>query len=118
MQANRTNSYLRVDSDRIDALMNLAGELIVAKNAIPFLAQKAEAIDDARNLAREIKMQHSTINRIAEELQAAIMQIRMVPVGSVLSRFNRLVRDMSRKLGKDIRYVVEGEDTEGGQGNR
>ncbi|OUD10614.1 hypothetical protein BVC71_03740 [Marivivens niveibacter] len=108
----RSSGYLRVDSDRIDALMNLAGELIVAKNAMPFLARKAENIEDGRELVREIKMQHNTINRIAEELQAAIMQIRMVPVGSVLSRFNRLVRDMSRKLGKDIRYVVDGEDTE------
>lgn len=108
----RANSHLRVSSERIDALMNLAGELIVAKNAMPFLAQKAEAIDETGELVREIKAQHNTINRISEELQSAIMQIRMVPMSTILSRFNRLVRDMSRKLGKEIQYVVEGEDTE------
>lgn len=111
-QPSRPSSHLRVDSERIDVLMNLAGELIVAKNAMPFLAQKAEALDDTGSLVREIKAQHNTINRIAEELQAAIMQIRMVPVGNILGRFNRLVRDMSRKLGKDIQYIVDGEDTE------
>ena len=110
--AQRNSSFLRVDSDRVDMLMNLAGELVVAKNAIPFLAQRAEGLDGARDLVREIKSQHNTINRIAEELQAAIMQIRMVPVGNILGRFNRLVRDMSRKLGKDIQYLVEGEETE------
>ncbi|NIY72435.1 chemotaxis protein CheA [Marivivens donghaensis] len=108
----RASSHLRVDAERVDPLMNLAGELIVAKNAMPFLAQKAEAADNAGDLVREIKSQHNTINRIAEELQAAIMQIRMVPVGNILSRFNRLVRDLSRKLGKDIQYLVDGEDTE------
>ena len=108
----RASSHLRVDAERVDTLMNLAGELIVAKNAMPFLAQKAEAADNAGDLVREIKSQHNTINRIAEELQAAIMHIRMVPVGNILSRFNRLVRDLSRKLGKDIQYLVDGEDTE------
>ncbi|MEY8880009.1 chemotaxis protein CheA [Donghicola sp. XS_ASV15] len=108
----RANSHLRVSSERIDALMNLAGELIVAKNAMPFLAQKAETMDETGELVREIKAQHNTINRISEELQSAIMQIRMVPMSTILSRFNRLVRDMSRKLGKEIQYVVEGEDTE------
>lgn len=108
----RANSHLRVSSERIDALMNLAGELIVAKNAMPFLAQRAETMDETGELVREIKAQHNTINRISEELQSAIMQIRMVPMSTILSRFNRLVRDMSRKLGKEIQYVVEGEDTE------
>lgn len=108
----RKSSVLRVDADRIDALMNLTGELIVAKNAMPFLARKAEEIEGTRELLREIKAQHDAINRITEELQAAIMQIRMVPVGSVLGRFNRLVRDLSRKLGKKIELQTEGEETE------
>ena len=108
----RPNSHLRVSSERIDGLMNLIGELIVAKNALPFLAQKAEAMEEAAGLVRDIKSQHNTINRISEELQAAIMQIRMVPMSTILSRFNRLVRDMSRKLGKEIQYEVEGDETE------
>lgn len=103
---------LRVDQQRIDRLMDLVGELVVAKNAIPFLARRAENDFGTRHLAKEIKAQYSVINRIAEELQGAVMQIRMVPVSTVFQRFPRLVRDLSRKLGKQIHLVLEGEETE------
>ncbi|MBT9382850.1 chemotaxis protein CheA [Pseudooceanicola sp. CBS1P-1] len=110
--APRKAAPIRVDAERIDQLMNLAGELIVAKNAMPFLIRKAEEMEDPRALAREIKAQHDAINRIADALQTAVMQIRMVPVGTVLSRFNRLVRDLARKLDKRIRLEITGEETE------
>ncbi len=103
---------LKVDQTRIDALMDLVGELVVAKNALPFLARKAEEVFKVRDLAREIKNQHAVINRIAEELQGAVMQVRMVPVSHAFQRFPRLVRDLSRKLGKKVRLVMEGEETE------
>ncbi|WP_025323809.1 chemotaxis protein CheA [Deferrisoma camini] len=103
---------LKVDQARIDALMDLVGELVVAKNALPFLARKAEEVFKVRDLAREIKNQHAVINRIAEELQGAVMQVRMVPVSHAFQRFPRLVRDLSRKLGKKVRLVMEGEETE------
>ena len=103
---------LKVDQQRIDALMDLVGELVVAKNAMPFLARRAENDFGVRLLAKEIKAQYAVINRLAEELQGAVMQMRMVPVSSVFQRFPRLVRDLSRKLGKRIQLVLEGEDTE------
>ncbi len=103
---------LKVDQVKIDRLMNLIGELVVSKNAIPYLAQRAEKQFGVRELSREIKGQYSVINRIAEEMQDAIMQIRMMPVSVVFQRFPRLVRDISRKLGKDVSLVLEGEDTE------
>ncbi len=65
-----------------------------------------------RELAREIKAQYAVINRIAEEMQDAIMQVRMVPLSFVFQRFPRLVRDISRKLGKEVDLVIEGEETE------
>jgi two-component system chemotaxis sensor kinase CheA len=65
-----------------------------------------------RELSREIKAQYAVINRIAEEMQDAIMQVRMMPVSFVFQRFPRLVRDISRKLGKEVNLVLEGEDTE------
>jgi two-component system chemotaxis sensor kinase CheA len=65
-----------------------------------------------RELAREIKAQYAVINRIAEEMQDAIMQVRMLPVSFVFQRFPRLVRDISRKLGKEVELVLEGEETE------
>lgn len=103
---------LKVAQDKIDRLMDLIGEMVVAKNALPYLAERAEGGTGPRELAREIKNQYAVINRIAEDMQHAIMQVRMLPVGTVFRRFDRLVRDISRKLGKDVRLVVEGEDTE------
>jgi two-component system chemotaxis sensor kinase CheA len=103
---------LKVDQAKIDRLMNLIGELIVEKNALPYLAQRAEAQYGVRELSREIKGQYSVINRIADEMQDAIMQVRMMAVSIVFQRFPRLVRDTSRKLGKEVQLVLEGEQTE------
>ncbi len=103
---------LKVDQTKIDRLMNLIGEMVVSKNALPYLAQRAEEHYAVRELAREIKAQYAVINRIAEEMQDAIMQVRMMPVSFVFQRFPRLVRDISRKLDKEVHLVLEGEDTE------
>jgi two-component system chemotaxis sensor kinase CheA len=92
--------------------MNLIGELVVSKNALPYLAQRAEAQYGVRELSREIKSEYSVINRIADEMQGAIMQVRMMAVSFVFQRFPRLVRDISRKLGKEVQLVLEGEQTE------
>jgi len=103
---------LKVSQDKIDRLMELIGEMVVAKNALPYLAQRAEDVFNQRELAREIKTQYSVINRIAEDMQHAIMEVRMLPVGTVFQRFGRLVRDISKKLGKEVSLEIEGEDTE------
>ncbi|MDP3878284.1 MAG: chemotaxis protein CheA [Methylobacter sp.] len=103
---------LKVDQDKIDNLMNLIGEMVVAKNSLPYLAGRAETQYGVRELAREIKTQYAVINRIAEEMQGAIMQVRMMPVSFIFQRFPRLVRDTSRKLGKEVNLVLEGENTE------
>ena len=103
---------LKVDQAKIDRLMNLIGELVVSKNALPYLAQRAESQFGVRELSREIKGEYSTINRIADEMQDAIMQVRMMAVSFVFQRFPRLVRDISRKLGKEVQLVLEGEQTE------
>jgi two-component system chemotaxis sensor kinase CheA len=110
--APSSTKTLKVDQEKIDRLMNLIGEMVVAKNGLPYLASRAETVFGVRELSREIKTQYSVINRIAEEMQDAIMQVRMLPVSFVFQRFPRLVRDISRKLGKEVSLVLEGEDTE------
>jgi len=110
--AIQPQKVLKVGQEKIDRLMDLIGEMVVAKNSLPYLAQRAEQVFQQRELAREIKAQYAVINRIAEDMQHAIMQVRMLPVGAVFQRFGRLVRDISRKLGKEVNLVVEGEDTE------
>jgi two-component system chemotaxis sensor kinase CheA len=104
---------LRVEQAKIDVLMNLIGELVVAKNAIAYLARCAEQGQlSTGELAREIKARHALVNRIAEDMQGAVMSVRMLPVEQVFQRFPRLVRDVSRRLGKRVELVVEGGDTE------
>ena len=110
--SERGQKVLKVSQDKIDRLMELIGEMVVAKNALPYLATRAESLFGQRELAREIKTQYSVINRIAEDMQHAIMQVRMLPVGIIFQRFGRLVRDLGKKLGKDVSLVIEGEDTE------
>jgi two-component system chemotaxis sensor kinase CheA len=102
---------LKVDQAKVDMLMNLIGELVVWKNSLPFLAKRAEEVFGVREMAREIKDQYTVIDRLSQEMQGSIMQVRMLPVSEVFERFPRLVRDLSRKLGKNIVLDVEGEDT-------
>lgn len=109
---SKTASVLKVSREKVDRLMELIGEMVVAKNSLPYLADRAESEFSCRELSRELKSQYSVINRIAEEMQHAIMQVRMLPVGSVFQRFPRLIRDLSKRLGKQVRLEVSGEDTE------
>lgn len=103
---------LKVDQAKVDLLMDLIGEMVVAKNALPYLANRAESEFGVRELSRDIKTLYAIINRIAEDMQHTIMQVRMTPISSIFQRFPRLVRDISRKLGKQVELVIEGEATE------
>lgn len=107
-----TVKVLKVEQTKVDRLMNLIGELVVAKNSLPYLAGRAENLYGVRELGREIKAEFSVINRIAEEMQDAIMQVRMMPVSFVFQRFPRLVRDISRQMSKEVVLSLEGEETQ------
>ena len=109
---HKQNTTLKVPREKIDRLMELIGEMVVAKNALPYLAERAEGQFGVRELSRDIKSHYSVINRIAEEMQDAIMQVSMLPIGSAFQRFPRLVRDLSKKLGKQIKLEIKGEETE------
>jgi len=108
----QTGKFLKVDQAKIDRLMNLISEMVVAKNALPYLANRAEKEYGAHSFSKEIKNQYTIINRITQEMQDAIMQVRMMPVSFIFQRFSRLVRDISHKLGKEVDLVIEGEETE------
>lgn len=112
MGARGLPKILKIDQAKIDKLMDLIGELVVAKNSLPYLARRAEHHYGMRELAREIKDQYGVINRITQEMQGSIMQVRMLPVSHVFQRFPNLVRSISRKLNKQINLVIEGENTE------
>lgn len=103
-----TERMLRVSEDKIEALVNLAGELIVAKNALMHSARELDATVDSRSLRRD----QDAIERLAVELHGSILQLRMVSVAQVFRSFPRLVRDVARQLNKDVALVTYGESTE------
>jgi two-component system, chemotaxis family, sensor kinase CheA len=110
--APAASSTIRIDQDKLDRLMRVVGELLVARGAFPLLAGRLNAGADRVGVAKELRETGGNISRIADELQASVMSIRMLPVKTVFQRFPRLVRDLARSLGKEIRLVVEGEGIE------
>jgi len=103
---------LRVDVERIDALVRLTGELTVVKNAIGHAAGMARDGGDAQPLAELLRRQHAMLDSLTAELQRAVLAIRVLPLRHVFQRFPLMVRDMAATLGKTVQLNVEGEDTE------
>lgn len=103
---------LRVDVERIDALVRLAGELQVSKNAFSHLAALAQDGRDPAALAAGLKEQQAVLERLVADLQRSVVAIRVLPMRHVFQRFPRLVREIGQSTGKPVRLVIEGEDTE------
>ncbi|MFW6325030.1 MAG: chemotaxis protein CheA, partial [Desulfovibrionales bacterium] len=110
--AAKSASTIRVDHAKLDHLMNLIGELIINRNRFTLLARELEGDDGLQEIAQQLTETTYSMARISDDLQDTIMKVRMVPVKTVFSRFPRLVRDLSRKSGKDVELVTEGEETE------
>lgn len=114
-EAHKGSSTIRVDHERLDHLMNLIGELIINRNRYTLIARSLEDTGhdvDISQVAQSLSETTYAMARISDDLQDTIMKVRMVPVSSVFSRFPRLVRDLSRKSGKEVDLVMEGEETE------
>ncbi|MHA7833859.1 MAG: chemotaxis protein CheA, partial [Algiphilus sp.] len=98
---------IRVPVDKVDALINLVGELVITQAAI---AQDSSGLDPVAN--ERLLNGLSELERNTRHLQEAVMSVRMMPVGMVFSRFPRMVRDLASKLGKQVRLQMTGEATE------
>lgn len=103
---------IKVPQKRIDKLMNLIGELMISKNTFSALSKELLLKYGLSNMADKVKNAGGQVSRITDELQATIMSVRMVPLSIVFARFPRLIRDLSKKLGKNIKLEIFGEDTE------
>lgn len=110
--ADTTARILRVDVERIDALVKLTGELIVAKNAVGHAAQLARTNTNPLLLAQMLTDQYAHLGRLIEELQRSVLTIRVLPLRHVFSRFPKLVRELAETLGKPAKLITEGDDTE------
>ena len=110
----KSSSTIRVDHEKLDHLMNLIGELIINRNRYSMLARQLEDATSAEvsTIAQNLTDTTYSMVRISDDLQDTIMKVRMVPIASVFSRFPRLVRDLSRKSGKEVELIMAGEDTE------
>ncbi|MCD1294167.1 chemotaxis protein CheA [Methanocella sp. CWC-04] len=95
---------VRIDIDRLDVIMNLVGELVISRGRLFQIGSKHGLIDLNETL--------TMVDRSITDLQNEIMRIRMLPVDHVFNRFPRIVRDISKKQGKDINFIIEGQDTE------
>jgi two-component system, chemotaxis family, sensor kinase CheA len=95
---------VRVGTDRLDALMNLMGEVVIQRTRLARLA--------ARHDVPELRETVEEVTRVTNELRMLVMQVRMMPVESVFMRFPRMVRDLAQSLGKRLELVISGEDTE------
>jgi two-component system chemotaxis sensor kinase CheA len=106
MRSSVADSSIRVDVALLDELMNLVGELVLARNQILQLTSAAQSSDTA--------VTHATqrLNLITTELQTRVMKTRMQPIGNVLTKFPRVVRDLAQELGKQVNVTLEGNDTE------
>ncbi|WP_207462062.1 chemotaxis protein CheA [Azospirillum sp. SYSU D00513] len=102
---------LRVDPERMDRMMALVGEMVVAKSRLPHLARLAgETRGDG--LAQGIREAYARIDGITGELQDAVLRLRMLPVSRVFDPLPRLVRELSRRLGKPVDLTLSGGETE------
>ncbi|WP_233704843.1 hybrid sensor histidine kinase/response regulator, partial [Helicobacter felis] len=103
---------VRVDVRRLDHLMNLIGELVLGKNRLIRIYGDVEERYDGEKFLEELNQVVSSISAVTTDLQLAVMKTRMQPIGKVFNKFPRMVRDLSRELGKSIDLVIDGEETE------
>ena len=95
---------IRVDADKLDQLINLVGELIIAGANVNMIARRAHN--------GELQDSTSKLSTLVEEVRDSALQLRMVKIGATFNRFQRVVHDVARDLGKDIALVINGEETE------
>ncbi|NPA15297.1 MAG: chemotaxis protein CheA, partial [Deferribacteres bacterium] len=106
------DTTIRVDVSRLDALMNLVGELVLGRNRLLRIAQQLSAKYEDDELIHALEETLDQVDFITTDLQMAVMKTRMVPIARVFNRFPRVVRDLARELKKEVKLIIEGEDTE------
>jgi two-component system chemotaxis sensor kinase CheA len=106
-KAGGESGSLRVATEKVDALINLVGELVITQSMLGRFAEKYEPAD-----IEALRRSLAQLTRNTRELQESVMQIRMLPIGFSFNRFPRLVHDLSRKLGKKVDLKLSGENTE------
>ncbi|MCG0277928.1 MAG: chemotaxis protein CheA [Thermanaeromonas sp.] len=108
----RVTQTVRVDVQRLEALMNLVGELVIDRTRLAEISTNLRNRLGNEELVEALDEISMHIGRITSELQEEIMKARMFPIDQVFNRFPRMVRDLAHKAGKEIEFIVEGRETE------
>ncbi|HUI10222.1 MAG TPA: chemotaxis protein CheA [Bacteroidota bacterium] len=108
----KADTTIRVDVARLDALMNLVGELVLGRNRLAQIAFELSQENEGHALTRELATTSAAIDFVTTELQMAVMKTRMIPVAKVFNRLPRLVRDLMKETGKQVDLQMSGEETE------
>ncbi|MBN1834536.1 MAG: chemotaxis protein CheA [Spirochaetales bacterium] len=111
-RASVESTSVRVDTKKLNEMWQLVGDLVTWKARLSGLSDTLLGIEEAGHLREETEQVRDSLERIAAGMQEAIMETSMVPISLLFSKFPRLVRDLSRKLGKEVRLEIDGQDTE------
>ncbi|MDM7999138.1 MAG: chemotaxis protein CheA [Dehalococcoidia bacterium] len=103
---------VRVDVKTLDSLMNMVEELVIDRSRISQINRVLEAKYAGDDLVRDLSQTSSHVIKVINELQQDIMQVRMVPIGTLFNSFPRLVRDLAQRQGKKVEFTMEGLETE------
>ncbi|MFO7172353.1 MAG: chemotaxis protein CheA [Bacillota bacterium] len=103
---------VRVDVEVLDRLMDLVGELVIDRTRLVQVLTRLEAERDGDEQLRELQAAAAHIGRVTAELQEEIMRARMLPVENLFKKFPRMVRDLAQQFGKEINFIIRGEETE------
>ena len=110
--AGEGDQTIRVETSRLDNVMNLVGELVLGRNRLVKLSSEHAGEEDPERQMKEISEAVAQLSRVTTDLQLAVIKTRMQPIRKVLGKFPRMVRDLSRKMGKEVRLELSGEETE------
>lgn len=111
VRAQQTQT-VRVDVERLDNLMTTIGELVIDRTRIAQIGRLLQARYKEDELVQSLGETSAHVAKVVDDLQAEIMEVRLMPIGTVFNGFPRMVRDLAQRFGKDVEFVVDGQDTE------
>lgn len=110
--SSSADATIRIDVNRVEALMDLSGELVLGRNRLSQISDRLKELFDNEHLVAELLETTSQLDKITTDIQATAMKMRMVPIGKLYQKSPRIVRDLSKEFGKEIELILKGEDTE------
>ena len=111
-ETKKSENTIRVDVDRLDALLNIASEIVLGRNRLAQLNSQYSLDNEGSQFAKDLGDATKQIDLMTSELQLVVMKLRMIKIGKVFNRFPRVVRDMCKDLNKEVELIIHGEETE------